>query len=878
MLVPGTASPVKRRSNPSPPAHYSAHHSPAETLPPPGSWGNPVPLLPGPPQVHIARRAPSGSVDPARKPKSKSKSKTPPKDLSPHHHEPQEHPLPRRPPSQPSRPAWATRARQSQSFSPEKNDAQPMRRRPALESVSPVKPQSPLFLPSTDEEPEGSPSAGFTVPASTMTSTTDLKPRISDTEAEFPPHEAESAVPAGTWGNPIPLQPERTAFSAVDRGTEGIVRSIESAQVSLTETPPPVSATGPMSSTLAAGMTREDQKRTPPLFMRASPTPSLAASPPPRSPPQSHALELVPPPSAHSSKLIGEAQHRPSAPLANPPAAPHLVTSASSAPAPRTLGNAIRPQDTRPPQSTARPLKRPATSQRLSQSDNEENAVIRKAVKARRVVSPSPADPVLPASIPVDPPIALANRPAARPRWVVSSPSLPPTALKTALGRSSSSRDDPLTQHSVIQSTAPMEAGEPPANLDMDVEGGMDIDQPDVVQPDSVGATLRIERLQQGSGNTSQESATPLMNGDSDSDDLLALRSDDGRADKQSMVLQAAARASASIDKPISAAQSASDVQHDRKGDTDPLALGADFSNDDGATATVKTDVEDMQDKVASIDIAAHDASRRASPALSTGSSIQETTYEEFRRAVPAFKSARPQGMSALEYLRSKRRAQAGNAGARSLVSQSVVPAPTRVEGKTAPLFQRTVVDDEETRAARLEWRQIVDEDGASDAEILRDTDEESHPSSASISDIERDLRHKHLYDLTQIPPPDRRGEARRHFDSTVVDEWNALYENLSKKPALHRMIVSSYFHSKEPESSEIPIHNDVDSEGVPPELEFEYSNDMLYGPDVPDPEKGLGCGCEGPCDESSTTCSCLQRQQLYFYGLENLRGFAYYP
>lgn len=421
-----------------------------------------------------------------------------------------------------------------------------------------------------------------------------------------------------------------------------------------------------------------------------------------------------------------------------------------------------------------------------------------------------------------------------------------------------------------LPSVAPNEAEASSVQLGVDDGGGMDLDQPGVVPTEARKTDAPRDMLQGGLREDKHDPVMSLSVGDDDSDDLLALRSDAARSEETSLP-----------NDPIVVDQPELDVSHNRKGDTDPLALSPGHSatsRQDGGVDTVKTEVEDMQDGVAGMMLANRSATRLVSPALSTGSSIQEVTLEEFNRSVPAFRSARPEGMTALEYLRSKRKAQATKANAPGSGAQGAISEPARTEAKPAPALKAIVVDDEATRASRAEWRRIVEEDGASDVEILLDTDADSHPSSASMTDVERDLNHKHLYDVTQIPPPDRRGEARRHFDSTVVDEWNALYENLSKKPALHRMIVSSYFHSKEPDSSEIPIHNEVDSEGVPPELEFEYSNDMLYGPDVPDPEKGLGCGCEGPCDEKSKTCSCLRRQQLYFYGLENLRGFAYNP
>jgi len=77
-----------------------------------------------------------------------------------------------------------------------------------------------------------------------------------------------------------------------------------------------------------------------------------------------------------------------------------------------------------------------------------------------------------------------------------------------------------------------------------------------------------------------------------------------------------------------------------------------------------------------------------------------------------------------------------------------------------------------------------------------------------------------------------------------------------------------------EPEASEIKVVNEVDMESIPPNFEFQYSNQMLYHESVPDPELGLGCGCDGTCSENSKSCSCLKRQELYHY--KTGTGFAY--
>jgi histone-lysine N-methyltransferase SUV39H len=124
-------------------------------------------------------------------------------------------------------------------------------------------------------------------------------------------------------------------------------------------------------------------------------------------------------------------------------------------------------------------------------------------------------------------------------------------------------------------------------------------------------------------------------------------------------------------------------------------------------------------------------------------------------------------------------------------------------------------------------------------------------------------------------PPRDRMSKATRKFDTRLIDEWNKEYPKMTSNPSLHRMIFESYISEcvKGSEPS-ISVINKVDAESIPPNFEFQYSNDMLYHAAVPEPELGKGCDCEGPCSESSRTCSCLKQQNLYNYDCSE--GFAY--
>ena len=178
-----------------------------------------------------------------------------------------------------------------------------------------------------------------------------------------------------------------------------------------------------------------------------------------------------------------------------------------------------------------------------------------------------------------------------------------------------------------------------------------------------------------------------------------------------------------------------------------------------------------------------------------------------------------------------------------------------------------------------IQWRQTVEMDGESDVEdLLRapSRSASSGSSSAVIDGIERTLIATYKIPIIDSPPPpERRSRAIRAFDTRLIDDWNKMSPGLTHNPALHRLIFESYIDQcVDGDEPEIKVYNNVDLESIPPHFEFQYSNEMLYNADVPEPELGLGCDCEGGCSETSDTCSCLKRQRLYNYDINE--DFAY--
>ena len=130
-----------------------------------------------------------------------------------------------------------------------------------------------------------------------------------------------------------------------------------------------------------------------------------------------------------------------------------------------------------------------------------------------------------------------------------------------------------------------------------------------------------------------------------------------------------------------------------------------------------------------------------------------------------------------------------------------------------------------------------------------------------------------------EITPLRYRAPVRREFETRTIDLYNLMLPQLTANPDLHRAMFQNWISEAtacdEPHADEIRVYNEADIEGEAPAMEFEYSNQMLYDHDVPDPEVGTGCGCQGPCDPKSRTCSCVKRQKLYCYDLP-IEGFAY--
>ena len=165
-------------------------------------------------------------------------------------------------------------------------------------------------------------------------------------------------------------------------------------------------------------------------------------------------------------------------------------------------------------------------------------------------------------------------------------------------------------------------------------------------------------------------------------------------------------------------------------------------------------------------------------------------------------------------------------------------------------------------------WLEVVQNGGDSDICLSSDLLYPTFPNEVyPVEDFEKEY------------PPGRRGTAIRTADTKIHEDWHKMEPQLTRMPELHREIFAGYITEAtsidEPQAAEIQVLNDVDDEGAPQDFEFAYSNRPLYAKAIPDPELTAGCGCDGPCDPHSKTCSCLKLQKLYSYDLD-LDGFAY--
>ncbi|WWC88066.1 uncharacterized protein L201_002969 [Kwoniella dendrophila CBS 6074] len=252
----------------------------------------------------------------------------------------------------------------------------------------------------------------------------------------------------------------------------------------------------------------------------------------------------------------------------------------------------------------------------------------------------------------------------------------------------------------------------------------------------------------------------------------------------------------------------------------------------------------------------------------------------------------------------------------RDHIVHDLVSSPIAAASSLSPSKARSLTPKVEViipTRSRNAWRWIVEHEGESDVEDI--LDDNSAGSSSSRPSDTVDLTEHNGYTLRSafkmslaenphiipdeinqsmetnihtilaetlpdpLPPLERIGRANRVLNTKLIDEWNRRKPHLTNNPSLHRAVFEAYMAQStsidEPQADEIRVINDIDHEGAPPDFEFQYSNDMLYNPDVPDPELGVGCDCDGPCNPNNKNCSCVRRQELYFYDL-GMKGFAY--
>lgn len=241
--------------------------------------------------------------------------------------------------------------------------------------------------------------------------------------------------------------------------------------------------------------------------------------------------------------------------------------------------------------------------------------------------------------------------------------------------------------------------------------------------------------------------------------------------------------------------------------------------------------------------------------------------------------TATEQMITSLPALRDRAFRREGSAS----TSASAGSPSKRQSGRLAARAETPVYSFKMNTYEPTRWRQTVELDGGSIDVLVRkngssSSDTSTAPSTIMVDGIERTVYKTYNMPIIDTPPPPERvSRAVRTFDTKLIDQWNAISPTLTHNPALHRMIFQMHIDDsvggREPT---IMVHNTVDVESIPPNFEFQYSNTMLYSEDVPEPELGQGCGCEGPCsEEAGSSCSCLKRQQLYNYGISD--GFAYH-
>lgn len=705
---------------------------------------------------------------------------------------------------------------------------------------------------------------------------------------------ATSLPPPGSWGNPAPLdRPQQD-----QRPLSNIHQRIPSALSKSDGLTAPSNAPSPAGlNPMYHTPTSARRGRAEPLFL-PSPTPSVRGS---SVKPDESSDAVDKPETEFEEPTFGAGGQSISR-------APPRLATVSDAPQPGTWGNFIH----------LGPMDVPERNKRASSAEVADQ-VIPKKPRRHVTASASPSSTSYPAKNGDTSPnpleqneaiiatvLVLANTPSQpvrrAPTWVtqyrVPIPKPVISANTSTTADSEDLRDDP------VAATQP--------------DTAVDVDEPTDYRSSPSAAEISSDLLQPGAETASNEAVplqgVPNVNGDILSDPPTSLKHVDSNAPKMHYLDAPAMRGQTLDDGQSGPKDNESRVPQPENSEMtmlvmDPTTLTQ--PNDSAKTETWSTSSR-LRDEaldfgrlteVEPTQMSGKDAQNpeinatiaRPSPAPSSVPSIQELSPEEFRPTVSGYSplsdtpfSGRPPNMSALEYLRMRVRNR--NQKRRSATPVNMAPeeaqstfAPTAPAshhsgiGHSSPDVDKPALPSDADQMSRAEWRRIAEEDGASDVDILLDGDSGQSSDRSPYDDmVENQLCHgTRPHDSTQSPPPDRRGVAKRQFDSRDIDEWNDRAPYFTKNPALHRVIFESYIQQKELESGPIGVINNIDSEGAPPDMEFEYSNEMLYNLDVPDPEKGLGCGCDGPCDPNSRTCTCLKRQKLYFYDIPE-KGFAY--
>ncbi|KAG8678545.1 hypothetical protein FRC09_019752, partial [Ceratobasidium sp. 395] len=120
-------------------------------------------------------------------------------------------------------------------------------------------------------------------------------------------------------------------------------------------------------------------------------------------------------------------------------------------------------------------------------------------------------------------------------------------------------------------------------------------------------------------------------------------------------------------------------------------------------------------------------------------------------------------------------------------------------------------------------------------------------------------------------------------IDTSLVDYINSLSEMYRSDPNTRFVfegIMEEAMRENEPCAPAITVENNVDAQPCPP-WEFVYCNRVLYGENVPRPDRDSleGCDCLGPCNPANKDCVCVRKQEVFCAESKELldvTGFAF--